>query len=198
MLLDTCDRQPLLPKKMHYIGNSESEEGQKAKETEGESSWGWLIQRPRMMETGEHRRKVVGHRSTMLMNEEKKIHNYVNNRQTAHRVSVRTNCSGFCVRQLNGRINKRNLSAVLLKLHRTFYQTFKSDLPARRPYLWNILSTSVLLHWKVFRLPTNTLEFTACGSCELVWFPTLLSFILTWNKQFLTLLTTEGGWYSMT
>lgn len=50
-------------------------------------------------------------------------------------------------------------------------------IPAIRPYRWNILSTSVLEHWKVFRLPTNTREFTACGSWEFVWLPTLLIFI---------------------
>lgn len=49
--------------------------------------------------------------------------------------------------------------------------------PAIRPYLWNILSTSVFEHWKVFKFPTKTLELTACGSCEFVWLPTLLSFM---------------------
>ena len=31
-------------------------------------------------------------------------------------------------------------------------------MPAILPYFWNIFSTSVFTTWKVFRLPTNTLQ----------------------------------------
>lgn len=51
-------------------------------------------------------------------------------------------------------------------------------LPAKRPYFWNIRSTSVFEHWNVFRLPTKTRELTACGSCELVWFDSFDIFIV--------------------
>lgn len=51
-------------------------------------------------------------------------------------------------------------------------------LPAKRPYFWNIRSTSVFEHWNVFKFPTKTREFTACGSCEFVWFDNLDIFIM--------------------
>ncbi len=52
------------------------------------------------------------------------------------------------------------------------------DSPTILPYLWKTFSTSILLTWKVLRLPTKILELTACGSCELVWFPTLHRFMV--------------------
>lgn len=55
---------------------------------------------------------------------------------------------------------------------------FLSKLPAKRPYFWNIRSTSVFEHWNVFKFPTKTREFTACGSCEFVWFDNLDIFIM--------------------
>lgn len=54
----------------------------------------------------------------------------------------------------------------------------KKRLPAKRPYFWNIRSTSVFEHWNVFKFPTNTREFTACGSCEFVWFDNFDIFIM--------------------
>ena len=83
--------------------------------------------------------------------------------------------------------------------------TLCMEMPAILPYFWKIFSTSVLTIWNVFRFPTKTLQcsirdytlnmkcliifiiptkykgdllFTAWGSWLLVWFPTLLTFIL--------------------
>lgn len=56
-------------------------------------------------------------------------------------------------------------------------------LPAILPYRWKMRSTSVLLHWKVFKLPTNTRELTAWGSWELVWFPTLQLILESGNSK---------------
>lgn len=52
-------------------------------------------------------------------------------------------------------------------------------LPANLPYRWNIRSTSVFEHWNVLRFPTNIRLFTACGSCEFVWFDSFDIFILS-------------------
>lgn len=76
---------------------------------------------------------------------------------------------------------------IALKIAQQWKINWMNKLPAKRPYFWNIRSTSVFEHWNVFKFPTKTREFTACGSCEFVWFDNFDIFIM--NTVFVAVFT---------